>query len=70
MESIKVVRKHAWVAVGTLPLTEEEAHGYAVNKEPIKITGELKVSGPICLHCEVDYGDALESCPGDPEVAG
>ena len=62
---IKVLRKHAWVAITVHSLTSELAVKSLSN--PVTLTDKMIVrkQGPICFYCEKSYGDAAESCPGE-----
>ena len=66
VEDIKVRRRHAWVAVTTHNLTQEQAEA-SMADAPVLLTNQMvqSVRGPVCFYCERSYDDAAESCPGE-----
>jgi hypothetical protein len=64
---IRVRRRHHWVSLLSLPLTEEQAENLASRGEAsIDKSRQLNVtfSPPICEVCEQSWEEKTYSCPG------
>jgi hypothetical protein len=62
---MKVRLRHQWVALITMPLTEEQAATMAVGGwDTLKPQGEKSVSygGPVCWRCEQGWEQQSYSC--------
>jgi hypothetical protein len=68
-KEIRVRLRHVWVTLMAFPLTEEQAARLAVgDKSDFTAAGplDMEFTSPVCQRCQLNYGEAPYSCPGEP----
>lgn len=68
-DDIRVRLRHHWVTLMAFPLTEEQAAMLAAGDKSDLLAGsplDMEFTSPVCERCQLDYGEAPHSCPGEP----